>query len=115
LPPLGTLAFILGVMLFGFVEFTAAIAAEFLGADPLPRWSRACVPNPRGTTLAQHLWTTFVFVILTAALLAMFAFGVVMAIRSGDLVNILIFAAVVGGAVIWATYLWTRYSHAKMA
>lgn len=55
------------------------------------------------------------FVILTAALLAMFAFGVVMAIRSGDLVNILIFAAVVGGAVIWAAYLWTRYSHAKMA
>jgi len=27
LPPLGTLAVILGVMLFGFVEFTAAIAA----------------------------------------------------------------------------------------
>ena len=102
-------------MLFGFVEFTAAIAAEFLGADPLPRWSPACVPNPRGTTLAQHLWTTFVFVILTAALLVIFAFGVVMAIGSGDLVYILIFAVAVGGAVIWAAYLWTRYSHAKMA
>jgi len=56
-----------------------------------------------------------VFVILTAALLVMFAFGVVMAIGSGDLVNILIFGAVVGGAVIWAAYLWTTYSHAKMA
>src|SRR5438094_9372305 len=98
-------------MLFGFVEFTAAIAAEFLGADPLPRWSRACVPNPRGTTLAQHLWTTFVFAILIVALLVVFAYGVIMAIASGDVVNILIFAVVLVGAVIWAACLWTRYSH----
>ncbi len=96
--------------LYGFVSFTAAIAAEFLGAGPLPKWSRTCVSKRRAASLLGHIAATFVFLTLSVAILVIAVAYLIEALRNGDLAAAFVAGAALGAICAWLLYLRRRYA-----
>jgi len=103
---------VLMVVFFGFVSFSAAIAAEFFGGAGLPKWARSCVlPGRAATTLGRVGRTSVFFVLLVFSPVLIFA-ALADSLQSRDVTGSVASIAALAASVGWVAFL-VRWLHLK--